>query len=105
MDEYFADFETLPNGIMVRRKTAWHLSEIKSGSWPKELPWLASISVGGWHYSSRAGATKEQAVNALLEYMQDQKKAHEDQLEFQKKRLADLTEFLEKNDGKFYKLS
>jgi hypothetical protein len=103
MDEYFADFETLPNGILVRRKIRWHECELES--WPQDQPWLATIGIGGWHYSSRAGATKEQAINGLLEYMQDQKKSHQEQLEFQKKRLAELTEFLEKNDGKFYKLS
>ncbi len=94
--EWFADWETLPNGILVRRKIRWHLCE--QHSWPEEIPWLATVSVGGWHYSNRGSATKEQAIKDLLEYMKEQKKAHEDQLEFQKNRLKELTEYLDKNN-------
>lgn len=93
----FTDEETLPNGIYVRRKTYWSDCELKS--WPVDQPWLATIGVGGWHYSSRGGATKEQAISSLMEYMQDQVKDHEKQLEFQKNRLKELKEFLEKNNG------
>jgi len=97
MLEAFTDDETLPNGIYVRRKTYWNDCEVES--WPLDKPWLATTSVGGWHYSSKGSATKEEAVSSLLEYMQGQKKAHEDQLEFQKNRLKELTEYLEKYNG------
>lgn len=94
MLQTFADDETLPNGIYVRRKTYWDNCEVES--WPQDIPWLASISVGGWYYSSKGSATKEQAISSLLEYMQDQLKAHKEQLERQKNRIKELTEYLEK---------
>lgn len=93
----FADCETLPNGIYVRRKITWHDCELES--WPKDKPWLATIGVGGWHYSSRGEATKEQAISNLFEYMQSQLKQFHEILEWQQNRIKGLTEYLEKHNG------
>lgn len=97
MVENFADCETLPNGIYVRRKVRWHECELES--WPKSKPWLATINVGPWHYSSRGEATKEQAVSSLFEYMQDQLKQFHQQLLWHQDKIKTLTEFLEKHNG------
>jgi hypothetical protein len=94
MIEVFADGKTLSNGIYVQRKIYWADCEV--AGWPLDKPWLATINVGSWHYSSRGNATKEEAIKDLFEYMQEQIKAHKDQLEFQNNRLKELTEFLEK---------
>jgi len=92
LKDIFTDGETLPNGIYVQRKVYW--SECEMESWPIEMPWLATINVGGWHYSSKGSATKKQAVSSLLEYMQDMKKQFEDQLKRDNERLKILNEFL-----------
>jgi len=93
----FVDEETLPNGIYVRRKVTWHECELEV--WPKSKPWLATINISPWHYSSRGEATKEQAVNGLLEYMQEQLKQFHEQLLWNQNRIKNLTEFLEKQHG------
>ena len=97
LKDIFADEETLPNGIYVRRKVYWDDCEMQS--WPIETPWLATINIGGWHYSSKGETTKEQAITKLLEYMQDQLKEHKKQLEWQKNRIKELTEYLENPNG------
>lgn len=88
----WADGETLPNGIYVRRKTYWSDCEIKS--WPQDNPWLATISVGGWHYSSRGSNTKEQAVIDLVKYMHEQMEAQKDLLKIQENRIKELADYL-----------
>lgn len=97
MLEAFTDDETLPNGIYVRRKTYWHECELES--WPQSKPWLATINIGGWHYSSKGSTTKEQAISDLFEYMQDQLRQFRNQLVWQKNRIKELAEYLETNNG------
>ena len=100
MREYFANGETLPNGIYVQCKIYW--DDCEMGSWPRETPWLATIGIGGWHYSSKGEETKEKAIKGLIEYMQSQVKQHKDDLERQKHKIEELTKFLqtEVNNGR-----
>ena len=92
MNQNFDNEETLPNGINVKRKIRFHPCELDQVN----TPWLATINMGGWHYS-KGGSTKEMAIASILEYMQDLRKKFEDQLKKDHERLDELKKFLEKN--------
>jgi hypothetical protein len=89
MRKIFEDGETLPNGIFVHRLVNFQKTD------DTEIPWVASISIGGWHYSQWA-ETKEKAVKALYPYMERVKADFQDVIRIKTEQIKALEEFLAK---------